>query len=78
MEIETLQKLDKMPLDDARTAAIKMISTKTKPLVLNRLKGDIAKAPNSGEVSRIMWQVYMSGTGLGIIGSSWKKHFRDA
>lgn len=67
-----------MPLDDARTAAVKMISPKTKPLVLNRLKNDIAKAPNSGEVSRIMWQVYMSGTGLGIIGSSWKKHFRDA
>jgi hypothetical protein len=78
MELETLQTLDKMPLDEARIEAVKMISPKTKPLVLERLKFDISKAPNSGEVSRIMWQVYMSGTGFGTINSSWKKHYRDA
>ena len=75
MNIETLQNLDKMGLDQSRVEAVKMISPKTKPRVLDRLKYDISKAPSSAEVSRIMWQVYMSGTGLGIVGSAWKKHY---
>jgi len=75
MDIEILQKLDKMPLEKAREEALKMLSPKTKPRALNRLQYDINKAPNSTEVSRIMWQVYLSGSGLGTVGSSWRKEY---
>lgn len=76
MDMDVLQKLDKMPLEAARAAAVSLIDPKkTKKLVMNRLQYDISKAWNSGEVSRIMWQVYMSGSGYGTLNSSWKKHY---
>ena len=68
-----------MPINEARIAAVALIDPKkTKKLVLNRLEYDISKAYSSGEVSRIMWQVYMSGSGYGTIGSAWKKHYASA
>jgi hypothetical protein len=79
MDITTLQNLDKMTLSAAQEAAVSLIDVrKTKKLVLNRLQHDISKAPTAAEVSRIMWQVYMSGNGMGTIGSAWKKHYRSA
>jgi hypothetical protein len=79
MDITTLQNLDKMTLSAAKEAAVSLIDVrKTKKLVLNRLLHDISKAPTAAEVSRIMWQVYMSGNGMGTIGSAWKKHYRSA
>jgi hypothetical protein len=79
MDIATLQNLDKMTLSAAQEAAVTLIDVrKTKKLVLNRLQHDISKAPTAAEVSRIMWQVYMSGSGLGTVGSAWKKHYRNA
>jgi len=78
MNIEVLQTLDKLPLAEARAQAATLIDfKKTKKIVVNRLKYDINKAPNSVEVSRIMWQVYLSGNGLGTVGSTWKKHYKD-
>ena len=78
MDISVLQTLDKMDLNTAKEAAVSLIDVrKTKKIVLNRLHHDISKAPSAAEVSRIMWQVYMSGTGLGTVGSSWKKHYRS-
>lgn len=78
MDIEVLQKLDKLPLAEAQAQAVTLIDVKkTKKIVLNRLESDISRAPNSAEVSRIMWQVYLSGNGLGTVGSSWKKHYKD-
>jgi hypothetical protein len=78
MDITVLQKLDKMTLSAAQEAAVTLIDVrKTKKIVLDRLQRDISKAPTSSEVSRIMWQVYMSGTGLGTVGSAWKKHYRS-
>lgn len=78
MKIELLQTLHEMSLDQARKTAESMIAPKTKPLVKQRLVMDIASARNSAEVSRIMWQVYMSGSGLGTVGSTWKKHYNAA
>ena len=76
MDMNVLQTLDKLPLDKAREAAVTLIDPKkTKQLVMNRLQYDISKAPSAGEVSRIMWQVYMSGSGLATIGSAWKKKY---
>jgi hypothetical protein len=78
MNIDKLQTLDKLSLDKARETAIGLIAKKTKPLVRNRLEYDINSARNSAEVSRIMWQVYLSGNGLGTVGSSWKSFYRSA
>lgn len=76
MDIATLQNLDKMTLASAKEAAVSLIDVrKTKKIVFNRLQHDISKAPTAAEVSRIMWQVYMSGSGMGTIGSAWKKHY---
>ena len=76
MDRNILDSLEKMPLDTAREEAIALIDVKkTKPVVLNRLKYDISVARNSQEVMRIMWAVYMSGSGHGTLGSFWKKHY---
>ena len=76
MDMNVLQTLDKLPLDKAREVAVTLIDPKkTKQLVMNRLQYDISKAPSAAEVSRIMWQVYMSGSGLATIGSAWKKKY---
>ena len=79
MNLETLQSLDKLPLEKSREVAISLIDVKkTKKLVRNRLEYDISKARSAVEVSRIMWQVYLSGSGLGTVGSQWKKHYNEA
>ena len=76
MQLEVLQSLDKMSLAAAQEAAIKLIDPKkTKKLVQNRLEYDISKAPSAAEVSRIMWQIYLSGNGMPTMGSKWKKHY---
>lgn len=76
MDMNMLQKLDKLPLNEARFAAVNLIDPKkTKQRVQQRLEYDISKAPNSAEVSRIMWQVYLSGSGLATVGSAWKKKY---
>lgn len=76
-DVEILRTLETMRLDEAKSHAVSIIEkmTKTKAAVVNRLMHDIEVAPTSSEVSRIMWQVYMSGTGFGTIGSAWKKHY---
>ena len=76
MDMKVLQSLDKLPLNESREAAVTLIDPKkTKKLVRNRLEYDISKAPSSSEVSRIMWQVYLSGNGLSTVGSQWKKTY---
>lgn len=76
MDINILQSLDKLHLNESRQAALALIDPKkTKKVVMNRLQYDISKAPNAREISRIMWAVYMSGSGYGTLGSSWKKHY---
>ena len=78
MDLEILQKLDKMELSEARAAANDLIDVKkTKKVVHNRLIYDLDKANSAREVSRIMWQVYMPGSGYGTIGSTWKKHYNS-
>jgi len=76
MDMKVLHSLDKLSLTEAREAAVTLIDPKkTKKLVRNRLEHDISKAPSPAEVSRIMWQVYLSGNGLSTVGSVWKKHY---
>lgn len=76
MDLKKLQRLDKLTLDESRALAVTLIDPKkTKKLVMNRLQHDISKAPSATEVSRIMWQVYLSGNGLSTVGSKWKKTY---
>jgi len=76
MDMDALQSLDKLPLQKSREVAVSLIDPKkTKKIVQNRLEYDISVAPSSKEVSRIMWQVYLSGTGLGTVGSAWKQRY---
>lgn len=74
--LDILRNLEAMDLKVARETSIEIIkSSNTKPVVMNRLVHDIAKALTSREVMRIMWATYMSGTGFGTVGSTWKKHY---
>ena len=76
MDISVLQELDKMDLSTARAAALELLDPKkTKKLVMQRLTLDLEKAPTPAEVSRIMWQCYLSGNGMATIGSAWKKKY---
>jgi hypothetical protein len=75
-DLSVLRGLENLSLDEAKTISIGIIKvSKTKPAVMNRLVHDLTKAPSAKEVSRIMWQTYMSGTGFGTLNSSWKKHY---
>lgn len=75
-DLDILRNLEKLSLNDAKAISIDIIkSSKTKLVVMNRLVHDLTKAPSAKEVSRIMWQTYMSGTGFGTLGSTWKKHY---
>lgn len=79
---EVLASIDKMDLPSAKKVAMDMVNTMPKKTMsqataVNRVKLDISRAPSSSEISRIMYQIYLSGTGLGTIGSAWKKHYAN-
>lgn len=79
---KVLASLDKLSVQEARLLALSIVEKMSKNTVkqmavLNRLIRDIKNAPSSIEVSRIMYQVYLSGTGFGTVGSAWKKHFSN-
>lgn len=81
-DTEVLASLVKMSLSEAKATALDMASKMPKKTInqstsVNRIIHDIEKAPTPAEVSRIMYQVYLSGTGLGTVGSSWKKHYAN-
>jgi hypothetical protein len=66
-----------LSLSEARTAAIMLLyKLKTKQSKINNLIRDIQRAPSSREVQRIMWNMYMAGTGFGVSGSTWQKFHR--
>jgi hypothetical protein len=81
-DTEVLSSLDKMDLNTAKKTALEMVKvmprkSMSQSTAANRVTHDILKAPTSIEVSRIMFQVYLSGAGLGTIGSAWKKHYAN-
>lgn len=81
-DTEVLSSIDKMELSAAKKTALEMVKLMPKKSMsqstaVNRVTHDIMKAPTSVEVARIMFQVYLSGAGLGTIGSAWKKHYAN-
>jgi len=79
-DVKILQSLDKMPIHQSRETANSLVEKMPKKSInqatsVNRIKHDLHKARTPVEVSRIMYQVYLSGIGLGTVGSAWKKHY---
>ena len=79
-DTQVLQSLDKMALDQARETALGLVEKMPKKTInqttsVNRITHDLQKAKTPAEVARIMYQVYLSGVGLGTVGSAWKKHY---
>ena len=69
-----------MALDQARETALGLVEKMPKKTInqstsVNRITHDLQKAKTPAEVARIMYQVYLSGVGLGTVGSAWKKHY---
>ena len=84
MDRSLLDSIDKMAVLDARALATSMLKTPNsratvrQKMVIGRLIRDIADTHTSAEVTRIMWNVYMSKSGFGIPNSAWKTHYRSA
>lgn len=79
-DTDVLSSIDKMDLNTAKNTAMDMVKLMPRKSMsqntsVNRITYDLQKAKSSLEVSRIMFQVYLSGSGLGTIGSAWKKHY---
>jgi hypothetical protein len=69
--------LENLSLEDARRTAIELLlDLKIKKSKFNNLIRDIKNAKTSREVQRIMWNMYMAGTGYGVGGSDWQKFHR--
>ena len=69
---------ENMSLEDARAKAIGLLNkmAKTKKSKINNMIRDIENSSSSREVQRIMWNMYMAGTGFGVAGSDWQKFHR--
>ena len=73
---EKLQGIDKMDLSEARITCKGIIEdTETRDKKKSALLRDIDASPNSQDLSRMMWNVYLAGEGLYIDGSSWQRKF---
>lgn len=68
-----LNNIESMEHSAARTHCLEIIqNTKTKATKKAALIRDIQAAPNSRELSRIMWNVLLAGEGLITVGSAWQ------
>jgi hypothetical protein len=69
---DILRGIEKMDHSEARSQCITLIeATSTRDKKKQALLRDIDKAPNSRELSRIMWNVMLAGEGLASITSNW-------
>jgi hypothetical protein len=71
---EVLRSIEAMDHLQANEVCIDLIkNTKTKASKKQHLLLDIQKAESPKEMSRIMWNVMLSGEGLATLGSAWQK-----
>lgn len=75
MDMKALESVHKLTLSEARDAAKSLISAKTKKLTRFRLERDIERARSAAEVAKIAHNIYLSGNGLGVVGSGWNKNY---
>lgn len=74
---EDLRGIEGLPLTGALDRALSLIERMTfkKKDVQNHLINDVKRAKDFAEVSRILWYTYLSGNGLGVIGSKWGQNY---
>lgn len=71
-----LRDIEKMTHSAAKELCLELIQgSSTKATKKAALIRDINAAPNSRELSRIMWNVMLSGEGLAIADSLWQKTY---
>jgi hypothetical protein len=71
---DLLRELHTLPLETARKAVIDLVqSGTTRPSKKAHLIRDFMKCKTSAEISRIMYNALLAGSGLGIQGSAWSK-----
>lgn len=81
-QMDVLNVLDKLPLDEAKSKALEIISTFPTKTVrqtasVNRLKYDIETANTSKYVCESMWRSYLASQGLRVTDSAWDKHYKS-
>lgn len=75
IDVDTVRGLEKLNLSEAKKLALSMIEKlkiKTASKKAHLLK-DLNEAPDSREISRIMWMTILSGEGLSTLNSGWQK-----
>jgi ATP phosphoribosyltransferase len=71
-----LRSIETMVHSEARIICLDLIKkSNTKVLKKAALIRDIEAAPNSKELSRIMWNVLLAGEGLAISTSAWQTQY---
>ena len=69
--------IENLPLEEAKGLGLEYLKQlKVKKTKMFRLTKDINEAPNSAEVSRILWMLELAGSGDGVIGSAFKGHYK--
>lgn len=73
---EEFRKIESMSKNEALILCLSIVdNTKTRASKRQALVRDLKAAPNSRELSRIMWNVLLAGEGLHTTNSSWQKAF---
>lgn len=80
-QLEVLNVLDKLPLGEAKSKALDIISTFSTKSVrqiasVNRLKYDIETSNTSKYICESMWRSYLASQGMRVTDSAWDKHYR--
>lgn len=77
--VDFLRGLDTLPLEESKSRAIALLQDgSTRDNRKSHLIRDISKAPTSAEVSRIMYNAYLSGSGMGSFNSQWSQTYGRA
>jgi len=79
---ETIRKLESMPIDKARTTALRLMEDWNPTKIggkasKNRTIFDIKQAFTSQNICGIMYRLQLASEGLGTFGSSWQQHYRN-
>lgn len=79
---ETIRKLERMPVDKARTTALRLMEDWNPTKIggkasKNRTIYDIEHAFTSRDICGIMYRLQLASEGLGTIDSSWQQHYRN-
>lgn len=76
-DTDVLRQIERMDCSEARSQCLTMIEgTSTRASRKQALIRDIQAAPNSRELSRIMWNVMLAGEGLSTTNSAWQRTYK--